>query len=449
MTGSGDGSRRCGRGLWWMVPVIAVVGLIGLCAWYRYSLSQRVQAELDRIRADGHPVTLAELNDWYTTPPPGENAADLYARAFAAYVRDEALEKRIPHLNPELDELPHGKLLPLDSIMAMGQYLKKNERARGILHDAARKKFCRFPVDFEEGLVQVHLKHLGELRQGAKLLDIESWVRVHEGNTQKAVDAIIAMLALADSIREEPHLISYEVRLSIYHLINKAIERMIDHVDLSDEQLASLVAKMQVIDFRRGLIRAAIGERCGLIAIHENPDKYLGKGDPWVEAKFLFHRMTGRNAKDLLSTLRLMDLYTARAKAGYKGRATKLREIQEFFNQVPEDHDVTLHLAPMSERSFRSDSMAVARNDACITALAIKRFAHRHKRLPEQLTDLVPRFLANVPVDPFDGRPLRWKKRESELVVYSVGEDGADDGGTKIDNYCCTEGTDITFTIRP
>jgi hypothetical protein len=34
-----------------------------------------------------------------------------------------------------------------------------------------------------------------------------------------------------------------------------------------------------------------------------------------------------------------------------------------------------------------------------------------------------------LPVDPFDGKPLRSKRLPDGIVVYSVGPDGVDDGG--------------------
>jgi hypothetical protein len=43
--------------------------------------------------------------------------------------------------------------------------------------------------------------------------------------------------------------------------------------------------------------------------------------------------------------------------------------------------------------------------------------------------DLVPRYLSEVPNDPFDGKPLRLKHTEDGLVIYSVGLDGDDNGG--------------------
>src|SRR5262249_52607948 len=62
-------------------------------------------------------------------------------------------------------------------------------------------------------------------------------------------------------------------------------------------------------------------------------------------------------------------------------------------------------------------------------ALAAERFRLRHKRWPNELRDLVPAFLAAVPLDPHVNRPLRLARREDGIAVYSVGPDREDHGG--------------------
>ena len=47
----------------------------------------------------------------------------------------------------------------------------------------------------------------------------------------------------------------------------------------------------------------------------------------------------------------------------------------------------------------------------------------------ERLEELVPQFLPSVPLDPYDGQPLRYKRLPAGFVVYSIGADGRDDGG--------------------
>lgn len=69
----------------------------------------------------------------------------------------------------------------------------------------------------------------------------------------------------------------------------------------------------------------------------------------------------------------------------------------------------------------------VANIDATRTILAVRAYQLAHGKLPEQLSDLVPQFLDKVPVDDFDGQPLRYLPVQK--VVYSVGKNLKDDGG--------------------
>jgi hypothetical protein len=108
------------------------------------------------------------------------------------------------------------------------------------------------------------------------------------------------------------------------------------------------------------------------------------------------------------------------------------------------------YLAPMIAPSHLGYQVHAITADAkrrlAVTAVAVCRFRAARGRLPNAIADLVPQFLAAVPRDPFDGRPLRMKKTGENLVVYSIGEDGKDDGG--IPWNLQKQAGDITFTIK-
>jgi hypothetical protein len=72
-------------------------------------------------------------------------------------------------------------------------------------------------------------------------------------------------------------------------------------------------------------------------------------------------------------------------------------------------------------------------------------------KLPERLTELVPQFLPDVPIDPFDGKPLRYHHLAKGYVIYSIGIDGHDGGGKeKPANWKPGDKTnyDLTFTVE-
>jgi len=65
-----------------------------------------------------------------------------------------------------------------------------------------------------------------------------------------------------------------------------------------------------------------------------------------------------------------------------------------------------------------------------ITAIALERYRLRQGRPPDDLAALVPEFLRGVPVDPMSGKPLGYRLTGGgSFALYSVGEDGRDDGG--------------------
>ncbi len=65
-----------------------------------------------------------------------------------------------------------------------------------------------------------------------------------------------------------------------------------------------------------------------------------------------------------------------------------------------------------------------------VAALAIERFRLARSRLPERLAELTPAFLHSPPLDPMNGQPTRYQPRaDGTFLLYSVGENGRDDGG--------------------
>jgi hypothetical protein len=73
--------------------------------------------------------------------------------------------------------------------------------------------------------------------------------------------------------------------------------------------------------------------------------------------------------------------------------------------------------------SFRMSALRVL--------VALKRYRIARGRLPASLADLVPEYLPEVPLDPCDGKPLRYSAEKQ--ILYSVGEDLKDSGGSEIE----------------
>jgi hypothetical protein len=75
----------------------------------------------------------------------------------------------------------------------------------------------------------------------------------------------------------------------------------------------------------------------------------------------------------------------------------------------------------------------------------------REGKLPHTLQELVPAYLPEIPVDPYDGKPFRYKPEKN--IVYSVGEDLIDsDGAGDVLNssgYPIKRGKDLVYSLAP
>jgi hypothetical protein len=70
-----------------------------------------------------------------------------------------------------------------------------------------------------------------------------------------------------------------------------------------------------------------------------------------------------------------------------------------------------------------------------MTALALRLYRKENGRYPENLQQLVPKYLPSVPIDPYDGKPLRYRKLQKGFKVWIVGGNRKDDGGVKVQDW--------------
>ena len=76
------------------------------------------------------------------------------------------------------------------------------------------------------------------------------------------------------------------------------------------------------------------------------------------------------------------------------------------------------------ERASQSENLAHL-------AFALAIYRAEHGQYPDRLDALVPKYAPEVPRDRFAGEPLRYRRTGADYILYSVGENGRDDGGRR------------------
>jgi hypothetical protein len=477
-----------------ILPVVA--GLIVLYAGYRLCLRYAVQSRLDAIRQAGYPATWAELDKWYRQPSAGENAADIFGNAFAHYqmwtnqlplpseadatnrTRRSSRPQRKSDLLPivGMAKLPAmTEPLPAEMEVLVAAYASDNAEALSLLHQAVSVKSCRYPIDLTQAQSTL-LPHLTHLRHAARLLCLETLEYEAENKPEQAVESVITSFGVSRSLSQEPLLISYLVDVACHGIAFDNLEHLINRMPLTDEQLTTLGVAIEQSKDAEAFTRAFVGERC----IGINTFETLGKGlipfedrpSLLLRTVALLYQATGLLALDERSYLDIMQRLInatrlsppeslAAARSARLERSASSATIQATIWRLGDGGDLEIKqppryfilsrmMLPALGAAFTKEARFEAKLRDAQTALAIERYRLVNGSLPGQLNDLVPAFLPAVPADPFDGKPLRYKLLATGYIVYSVGEDREDNGGTektsKGQSY--VPGTDITFTVE-
>lgn len=430
--------------------IIIVAGFVV----FRLRLKSKLRAKLDAISAAGYPVTGAELDDWYAIPESAENAADYIIEAFSHYHNLEEGEEF--ELTPVVGsaELP-ARTEPLteETKALVTEYLADNEQTLELLHKGAAIEHSRYPGDFSEGYYLV-LTHFSNVRTGAKMLILEAALHAENDKPDMAVGSIRSIFGLGRSLSKEPSIVSQLVRIACQALAVSALEHAINKTEFTDEQLVNLSRTLANAEDLSGMTRAFVGERCAGVSIFKAPASQIvplfgGSSRPGVFSIALY-KFAGLADMDAITYLDLMEGYIETTQLPTHQRRSAVDAIGAKIGTIPKIHILLCAFMPALGRVTMIDIRIIAQLRTARVGLAIQRYRLATGSFPDALSELVPAYLEAVPKDPFDDKELRYKKLETGFVVYSIGEDGTDDGGKERPRKRPRPSgpTDVTFIIQ-
>ncbi len=386
--------------------------------------------KLAAIRQAGYPVTLAELNAWYARTPEAENGASLYQQAFDALAPDEP-----------------------DS----PTFLASNQKALAFLHQAATGKPCRYPVDLTRGY-KAELPHLRKLKQCAWLLAQATTNHVAKGQMEQATQSILDALRLARSLEDEPILISRLVLMASEVITERSLVFALNHKGFTEDQLVRLQAGFKVAESETGLTRALAGERCLWISAFQMPADELTNffalaDETTVLPDLATYLKSAAFASEHDFYLKWMDEAVVATTLPYP---QSLDAFEQWNRRVEEAkaraHEISASLlANFSRYVLVRPTDNAARLRVAQVALAVERYRLAHANAaPDSLSQLVPDWLERVPLDPYDGQPVRYiKASPRDYIVYSVGRDRVDNGGKVSPGASGNDdGFDLVFAVK-
>lgn len=410
------------------IALVVAVALHMMTFWnLDLSVRQRIaelQSDAGRLALSVAPARLADR----------DNAALIYQRAFEAMGPDNSWpkawdEKWADGLGPKKPDFDLQD-------PALKEFLRQQTPALLLLRQAAQKPGCYFDRDYGRPSISMLLPELAQLRRGSRLLALDVRFQAAQGNVAQAIRDVGTMYAMSQHSGSDPLLIAMLVAIAVDATASDSLQFLLANASVSTEDLA-LVDIDESVSYRRLLERSfrmeeafgmyvfgQMGEDFDLRMFEDGPSpgptgigplyRVFLLNDDLIAHRRAFESLRSMTGGPYYDTKDRWTSFEKNVVAGPRGLLTSM---------------LLPALAKCAETAARGD----AKRDTARVALAACRYRIVQGHLPEKLDQLIPEYMTVVPRDPFDGKPLRWKRTDGGGVVYSIGPDSVDDGGAPFD----------------
>jgi hypothetical protein len=298
-----------------------------------------------------------------------------------------------------------------------------------------------------------------DARAVAYLLQSDTLLLAQEGDTEGALRSTRAIVNIGWSVGDEPppNLVS----LSHFYcrwFAARGLERVLSQGEPSSPALADLQRLLEeeeavnlLLCYMRGT-RAAMDEwmanvqngNARLADLLNSLNLSAGLHDPEVVEVTLIRYSAGLKTQRA-AVLRYMTQLVESARLPPEEQTQRNKQLEA----EARNHGLLVRaLAPGGIRLAENYQRHLALLRSAIVALAAERFRRVHDHWPTSLDVLVTEgLLKQVPADPYDGAPLRYRSHDDRVVIYSIGMDLQDNGGTYPGKSGWIKGTDVGFTL--
>ena len=197
------------------------------------------------IRANNFPGPVLPRPDWRK----GERTALGDWQKYFRDVRTEFSDRPGSDVFP----VPEQPGVPAEDVLfALGRF----DRQFAEWREAARRPRSRFPLRYEDGMLNMTLPHLGYLQSASAFLRLRALAELELNRSDDARSDLQLGFRLVDAIESEPTLISHLVRLAMAENLVAAIWQGADDHRWSDAQLSALDGQLRRVDFLADYERA-------------------------------------------------------------------------------------------------------------------------------------------------------------------------------------------------
>ncbi|HOC68335.1 MAG TPA: hypothetical protein PKO23_05965 [Candidatus Hydrogenedentes bacterium] len=454
--------------------ILLIAGVVLLCPFVvfftaKYYSDRHYAARLEAIRAEGGPATLEELIRWKKRPPvpddlqegePGtdepsgedppitpegspENTSETPERTSAGLQTQVSEGLEALYKGPDEEEVmdilvrlhKEGIISPEDQ-EKLRVHLEKYGDLLELLHEAALLPPGGYSLDYSKGF-EMELPHLAKTRCAVRLLQAAATYAALVGDVDGAFHALTTAMAIPRPLQQEDLLISFLVRKACSDIALATLAETLGRITYTDAQLSHFQRFFASEYDPEALANAFITERVFGFEAFNDPARFMNARINWLEEVLPGASLTvvrtanafGWFTQDRDYYLDSMERLIQAARMPYAEARNAFPDLEAGGGSVLTSlSDILL---PALGRVIEANAAYETRLDQGAVAAAIERYRVAQGAPPDHLEALVPGYLDKVPPDPYDEQPLRYRREGEGYVIYSIGDNLADEGGTE------------------
>ncbi len=428
-------SRSIGFALVVLVVVMVAGAVIGIRRSKQDKANRLWSDYRAELIADGEPVTFADLENLRPEIPDEKNGALVIEKLIPQLEKcGNEREELVPLFNHKLRRVdlfygvPRYAVDPIkvfiderkdlvESLVVLSEGLEG--RVKGMSYDFAGDN----PMDFTLAV------GLGRWRDAAKLEQLKAISCILNRDLKGAIKTVPVQIGIFRTLCYEPNTMAHIMRLSIVGGVCDTVELIIRSGDISEEQCELLTRLLDIEKLDISLANALRCERVWLKLLFDG----LASGKIDVKSVLSESYIEYIGIPTLLEIregqVELTGVFSAVINA-----ADDPRELVDAVRRIQDKYGVMrsslVSQFVHSAESMPLDTVETIAEFRCVrTGLAAEGYRLSNGHFPKTLDVLVPEYIEKIPQDPFDGKPLKMAVTDYGILIYSIGEDGVDDGG--------------------
>lgn len=375
---------------------------------------------------------------------PNENAAPYYQKAFEALME-------IPQAIKENSKTWPGDMND-SQFNTMKSWLASNSRAFDYLKQAVQRPFCwveRHGTD--NAIFNIELPEVSKVRTAAWGLSLQAKLNALQGQDRLAFTQIIELHQMGLHYSGPVTLVEQLVGTTTKSIALNTAFSILDKIKVDPGVITNFQTRLEQEIQKSKPLNFSIGERIYGLDITQQMFTDDGKGNGrLIPAKLFKYKKDSPIAPSISyvrsiliclnhpgrqETLRLQKkLYEELDKIIYK-TPWQLRKdgtsYQDYVQKLTKGNYFLNDDASSFGRVCEMYQRQKISGEALVTTLALLRYKADKGQLPENLPQLVDSgYIKELPMDPYSGKPLVYKRIDDNFTLYSFGADFDDDGGT-------------------